>query len=323
MARASLLLVLTLSALWAGGASPRAQGDLDTFMKQVLERRDDNWKKLQQYVLDERETVDVRGPAGLPLWGERRDYTWFIKDGYFVRSPLAVNGAKVGETDRRKYEADFLRREQERDRRERERSASGEPMPPSPAPSGSAAPPRDLDGLVRQTRQPQFISSAYFLRFKFDEGRYALVGREPLDGREVLRVEYYPRKLFADDRQRSRDRKDGDARREAYDAQLQRLMNKTSKVTLWIEPVSHQILKYTFEDLGWDFFPGAWLVRVQQVRASMTMGQPFPDVWLPSGLEMHVTMALASGDVDLRYALEYHDYRQAEVTSRIGPPGGR
>ena len=35
-----------------------------------------------------------------------------------------------------------------------------------------------------------------------------------------------------------------------------RLMNKKSKVTLWIEPSSHQILKYTFDDLGWDFFPG-------------------------------------------------------------------
>ena len=70
---------------------------------QEIARRDDNWKKLQQYILDERETMEVRGPAHVTLWGERRDYTWqTLRDGYFVRSPLKVNGATVGESDRLK-----------------------------------------------------------------------------------------------------------------------------------------------------------------------------------------------------------------------------
>jgi len=81
-------------------AVPLAQTDLDTFMQQVLAERDSNWKKLQQYVLDEREQIDLRGPSGAPLWGERRDYTWYIRDGFFVRSPVRVNGAVVGEPDR-------------------------------------------------------------------------------------------------------------------------------------------------------------------------------------------------------------------------------
>src|SRR6187402_2792520 len=33
------------------------QADLNTFMKEVLERRDENWKKLQQYILDENEKI--------------------------------------------------------------------------------------------------------------------------------------------------------------------------------------------------------------------------------------------------------------------------
>src|ERR1700680_407957 len=82
-----------------------AQTDLHAFIQPVMERPDDNWKKLQQYILDEREQIELRAPAHAPLWGERRDYTWFIRDGYFVRSPLKVNGADVGENDRRKYEA--------------------------------------------------------------------------------------------------------------------------------------------------------------------------------------------------------------------------
>jgi hypothetical protein len=40
-------------------------------MARVLERRDDNWKKLQQYVLEERETLQVIGPGASPLYGFR------------------------------------------------------------------------------------------------------------------------------------------------------------------------------------------------------------------------------------------------------------
>ncbi len=55
------------------GTVVSTETDLDAFMQQVVARRDDNWKKLQQYILDERETVELRGPAHVPLWGERRD----------------------------------------------------------------------------------------------------------------------------------------------------------------------------------------------------------------------------------------------------------
>jgi hypothetical protein len=187
-----------------------------------------------------------------------------------------------------------------------------------------------VDDLIKQTRQPQFISSAYFLRFKFDAGRYALVGREKLEGQDVLRIEYYPQTLFADDRKQrpqSGEQVAGGARdRQAdveYEKEMRRLMNKASRVTLWVEPASHQIVKYRFDDLGWDFLPGQWLVRVTNVQATMTMAQPFPDVWLPRSLEMNIGMGLAVGDVNLRYALEYRDYRRAEVTTRIGVPGAR
>src|SRR4029434_11000166 len=81
--RSILAHVLVLTALLPLNLSLRAQTDLDAFMRQVLVRRDDNWKKLQQYVLDEHETIDVRGPSRLPLWGERREYTCYIRDGFF------------------------------------------------------------------------------------------------------------------------------------------------------------------------------------------------------------------------------------------------
>ena len=306
-----LLLTFGVSLVVMSGAGPvSAQNDLDAFMRQAVARRDDNWKKLQQYVLDEREQLEVRGPQRVPIWGERREYTWYIREGLFVRSPLKFNGVTIGEDERRKFEADYLARQQRRERRARDRAPDA---PPDEAPRDIT----DVDGLLRQTREPQFISSAYFLRFKFEEGKYALVGRETLDGREVMRVEYYPTRMFSGTDRRRRD-KEPSASDKARDAEFQRLMNKVALVTLWIEPAAHQILKYTFDNVGFDFLPAQWLVHVSDLKATMTMGQPFPDVWLPAGLEVNLAMTLAIGQFDLRYSLDYHDYRRPDVTSKVG-----
>ena len=58
-------------------------------------RRDDNWQKLRQYVLDERETLEVTGPGGVRLFGFRRDYSWFIRQGisYGVQFSHSTSGA--------------------------------------------------------------------------------------------------------------------------------------------------------------------------------------------------------------------------------------
>jgi hypothetical protein len=316
-----LALILSVAQLTAP-----ATNDLDAFMRQVLATRDDNWKKLQQYVLDEKEAIDLRGPGKVPLWGDRREYTWYIRDGFFVRSPLKFNGVAIGEADRRKYEADFLRREQARDKRRGRGTQAGNAgdaaAPPASAPADAA---RDIDGLLRQTREPEFISSAYFLRFRFEEGKYALVGREALDGRDVLRIEYYPARLFTgtDRRRNGRESGRGNADDKAYDDEFRRLMNKVSLVTLWVEPDAHQIVKYTFDNIAFDFLPAQWLVHVDDVHASMTMSQPFPDVWLPRTLEFMAAMTLAVGQFDLHYGLDYQDYRKADVTSKVTIPKGR
>jgi hypothetical protein len=304
-----------------------AQNDLDAFMQQVVARRDDNWKKLQQYILDEREVAELRGPGNTRMWGEDREYTWFIRDGYFIRSPVKFNGVTIGEDERRKAEDQYLQLAQRRDARAaaREASPTGDANPAAAEAGDTLA---NVDGLIRQTRQPQFVSSAYFLRFKFDEGRYALVGREQFEGRDVLRVEYYPTKLY-EGRQGGRDGQAGEGRREGnpdskqkrQEAELRRVMNKVALVTLWIEPASHQIVKYTFDNINFDFLPGQWLVHVDSAKASMTMSQPFPGVWLPRGLDINVGLTLATGEVSFRSTVSYHDYREATITSKVGIPG--
>jgi len=308
------------ACLLAGGLQLRvsAQGDLDAFMAQVLASRDENWKKLQQYILDEHESFELRGPTREPLWGEHRDYTWFLRDGFFVRSPVKVDGVTIADDKRREYEDQYLRRLQRRERFDG-RGPAADPA----ADARSDQPPTNLDNLILQTRQPEFISSSYFLRFRFDQGHYALVGREKLDGRELLKIEYYPTKLFADEgRGGGRGRGRGD-RSQNEDEQIRAMMNKASLVTLWIEPQAHQIVKYTVDNITENFIPANWFGKVTEAHASMTMSQPFPDVWLPNGLEARFTVTIALGDIDLRYALDYSDYRRADVTSTLHVPDVR
>jgi hypothetical protein len=319
---ATVFALLSLSGA-ASGLGPAAQspgGDLDAFMEKVLARRDDNWKKLQQYILDERARFEVRGPGRVPVWGDDREFTWYIRDGYFVRSPLRVNGVEVSESDRRKYEEEFVRREQAREKRDANRKSD----PQQPGEATPADAPADVQDLIQQTREPQFVSTAYFLRFKFEKGRYALVGRESYDGRQVLRIEYYPTRLFDyDDRNdrpgRSTDRRASNPRGQ----EVMRLMNKASLVTLWVEPTLHQIVKYTFDNVGLDFLPGRWLVHVDEIRAGMVMREAFPDVWLPAGLDVGASVVLASGRFDFSQRVEYLDYREANVSTSFRPGSAR
>ncbi len=326
-----LLALLCLSIVAAVPSS--AQSDLDAFMEKVLARRDDNWKKLQQYVLEEKEAFDMTGPGGFPLWGMRREYAWFIRDGIFVRSPVTADGVRLSEEDRRQAEAQYLRRQRNREEAEKrraERRAKGQEVEGpdryvaigpggvktgSPDDAGTGTTITNTDDLLKQVREPQFVSSAYFLKFKFEQGRYALAGREKIGDITALKIEYYPNAgLFKDGRskpdQRVRDRNN-------KEDEIENKMNKSSMVTIWIDPATHQILQYVFDDIDWDFFPGRSLVRIGDVQATMQMGQAFPNVWLPKSIEMRFEMMLAVGAVDATYLVEYLNYKEAAVTYKI------
>ncbi len=292
----TLMLVLAFPTRPVARQAPT---DLDVFMKQVLERRDDNWKKLREYVLDETERLDVRGPGQVPIEGFRREFTWYVRDGLLVRSPVKYNGVTLDEQQRRAYEDKWLREEEDRQaRQERRRAEAGG----TPAEGGHP------ERGTRSVRgfEPRLISEAYFLDLPYEPGNYYLAGREPFEGREVVRIEYYPKRLFAD-----QDEEDDEGRKV-----LER-MDKVVMVTLWIDPQEHQIVKYTLDNVGFGFLPGRWLVRLDDLKASMTMGQPFQGVWLPRRIEMSGALTLATGTFQLRYRREFYDYRQADVKSRI------
>ena len=315
-ALAALGAVMCVGSL--GAQQRAASGDLDAFMAQVLARRDDNWKKLQQYILDEVERVDLRGPSEMLVWGDKREYVWYLREGFFVRSPVRANGIVVGEAEREKYEQDFLKRARERDKKAREK---GTDTPPPLATT-------DMQTFIQQVREPQFVSSAYFMEFKFEAGKYALVGREKIDGRDVLRIEYYPTKLFSEEPATRAEARTNQAagrksKEDALGDEIQRLMNKVSLVTLWVEPTQKQIVKYTFDNIGLDFLPGAWLVRVTSLKANMSMSEAFPGVWLPKRIDMSGSVLLAPGPLSVTYEIQYSGYREAATSTKFRGPTAR
>jgi hypothetical protein len=300
-ALAALLLTVPLGA----------QSDLDAFMERVLAGRDQNWKKMQQYILEEDERLAVTA-MGQRVYGFDREYTWFIREGYFIRSPLEFDGVAISDAERTQYERRFLEREKRRE--QRAARAQQDPEAPEGNTEIRISPGGVQMDVVSGALEPRFVSAAYFLRFKFDPGHYALAGRELVNGREALKIEYYPSKLFTEGRTRP------NRRVRERDGEVEQKMNKVSLVTLWIDPARHQILRYTFDNMGLDFLPGRALVRIDEMTASMMMNEAFPDVWLPGTIDMSFGISTAMGALSAHYQVTYRDYRLASVTSKVRPP---
>ncbi|MGH9409970.1 MAG: hypothetical protein ACRD1V_11005 [Vicinamibacterales bacterium] len=287
--------------------------DLDEFMAQALRRRDIDRKMLEDYVLDDVESFDVLGPGRAPMMRQRREYTWFVQDGIHVRSPVKFDGVPIPESDRRGYEQRWIHSEQARQKFRTERDAQLEKAGQGPAYSAPSV------------NEPRFVSESYFMDFKFEPGNYYLAGKEQIDGHDVLKIDYVPTKLFDDDHKKdAKASKNAKAESDAKKAKVQqkdetidRQMNKTSQVTLWVDPATHQIVKYTFDNVWLDFLPAQYLVKIDDMRASMVMEQPFPGVWLPRGIHIEAGLTMALGSFQADYAREFSNYRRADVASKI------
>ena len=345
--RAALVLGFScLAALGPSGAAAPQDGDgdneLDRFMAQVLARRAENRLARRQYVFDEVERFTVTGPGGEAYRTSTREYVWYERDGVFVRSPVRIEGVVASESDWRRYEADWLEAEAERARD----AASGTPCEtdggtappttegaggePAPEPDGARTRPsasadgdtadgaesdrEPLDLAAAADLQPRFLSEAYWLDFEFEPGNYYFAGREPLAGRDVLRIEYYPERLFArkEDEKCGRDpaitiRGDPEA------------FNQNALVTLWIDPAEHQIVRFTFDNAGFDFLPLRWLFRLDGLTASMTMGRPLDDVWLPERIEASGVLTMAAGTATVAWDRTFTNYRLARTGGRVRP----
>lgn len=301
-------LVALFVLAWLGATTVpvrTAQSDLDALMTRALARRDTSWKALPQFVLDERSEAEVVGPTGARILAERRDYAWFPRDGVFVRSPLRVNGRTVSEAERRTEEADFITRERRRDERRRKNESAREDAAGAPAGDDTA------EALAAAVRPYFLVNNSFLLDLKHEPGRYGLVGRETLNGREVVKVEYYPTALFQSGRARP------NRRARERDERITERVNKAVLVTLWIDPAISQIVRYELDDVDLGFLPGQWLVRITEGRTTMTLSEVLPDVWLPTVAETMVRMQSPAGPVEGRWRLTYTNHKRADVGTRL------
>jgi hypothetical protein len=295
------------SAPAVSAGAGQSGNEIDAFMERVLENRDASWRRIGDFVLREVETLAVEGPAELPIAGFRREYEWYVRDDVVVRSPRSFDGVDIGEAERREYEAGWLRRRERRDAERRE--ASRREQEDAEAAAGPGPGGRETDAAAAGPLAPEFISDAYyFMEFEFEPGNYYLAGYETLAGREVVKIEYYPTDLFDDD---------GEADDSERERRIAQGFAKTSLVTLWIDPEVHQVVRYTFDNVGLDFLPGRWLVRVDGWHASIEMAQPIGGVWLPRRMTLSGRATTALGAFELRFTRDYTDYREALTGGRL------
>ena len=292
---ASLLLTALVSPeTWV--AANGVQDDIDSLMAKALEGRSANWIALHRYVLDERETLRLEGPGSTNLYGFDHEFTWYVREGFLIRSPVRYNGVAITAPRRVEYEQEWLRDERQREEQARQRDVDDE-----------------------SSMAPRLISEAYFFDFTFEPGNYCFAGRETLEGHDVLRIEYYPTRLFSD----NEPDKQGAGQDTERERERMGKFDKTSLVTMWVDPEEYQIVKFTFENVGFDFLPARWLVRVEDMRASMVMSQPFDGVWLPRGITIQGRVTSAYGSLSVAYTRAFSNYALAEVGARIrsyGPP---
>ena len=320
-------VVLGFLAVVAGGFGVGAAGaqdggeanELDRFMEQVLARRDENRLARRQYVFDETEQFTVTGYDGEVYQTFTREYIWYRRDGVFVRSPVRIDGIAASEADWQRYEADWLEAEARRARNalagsETQCAEGDTPEPPTQA-HGTEGDQSPSDLVAAADLRPRFLSESYWLDFEFEPGNYYFAGRERLAGREVLRIEYFPERLFDE-----RGSDDTECDRPGISVPgAQEKFNKSALVTLWIDPAEHQIVRFTFDNIGFDFLPLRWLIRLDELTASMTMGRPLDDIWLPERIEASGVMTMASGSTTIAYSRTFSDYREARTGGRLRP----
>lgn len=151
----SIALILAV----AGGMfSGMVNEDLDTFIEKVIENRAATWQRLYDYVFKENERFSLTGTLDLPdIMRYEGEFSWYVKDGYLVRSPVSLNGAEVPAGERQAAEEKWIKRQEKR------------------------------------SKDTRFADRDEFFGFNFKKGTWLLKGTREIDGiGKVVIAEFYP-----------------------------------------------------------------------------------------------------------------------------------
>jgi hypothetical protein len=138
-----------------------------------------------------------------------------------------------------------------------------------------------------------------FFGFKFEPGRYLYGGEQQFEGRKVLVIDYCPQI----DKNHKPEIKD----------KIANALEKSILVTMLIIPEEHQIVKMTFDNVTLDFLPARWLMRLNDIKASLVMDKPLGDVWLPREVSAYGSFSTANIDLAVKYSRQFFSYHKTDV----------
>ena len=251
-------------------ATNPVMNDLDEFMAKVMQKRRVDAENLRDYVFSEREVLDIKeGPKIAALGSFRREYVWFVRDDYLVRSPVRIDGVKVSAKEQASAEEKWIKEQK------------------------------------RQKKKENSLDRESFFGFKFEPGRYLYAGEQQFEGRKAVVVEYYPQM------------NDGDKRNKKDKNDFGGLFEKSFLITMLISPEEYQILKITFDNVGLEFLPFRWLIRMNDIKASMVMDKPKGEIWLPREISAYGSVSTAGMDLSVNYSREFHSYAKSDVRVKL------
>jgi hypothetical protein len=263
--------IVCLVSISAAGSrtAPPAEGfanDLDAFMSKVLKKRAIDKDRLRDYVCSETEELEITGEEMAALESFHREYVWFVRNGYLVRSPVRINGVKLSAEEQKSAEDEWIKNQ-------------------------------------KQGKRGYNLDRESFFGFKFEPGRYLYAGEQQFEGRKVLEIEYCPKI----DKNRKPEMKDD----------MVKAFEKSILVTMLILPEEHQIVQMTFDNVSLDFLPVRWLVRLNDVKASLIMDKPLGDVWLPREVSVYGSLSTANMDLAAKYSRKFFSYRKTDVKVKL------
>jgi len=258
--------------------------DLDEFMAKVMRKRSAYAENLRDYIFSESESLEIKvGTKIAPQWSYRREYLWFVRDGYLVRSPVLVDGVRVSDKEKTAAEEEWINRQKGLNENNNKKGFDN----------------KTLFGIENENS----LDFQAFFGFEFEPGRYLYGGEQQFEGRKAVLVEYSPR---------TSDWKKGIKKDGASG-----LFEKSFLVTMLINPEEHQILQITFDNVGLEFLPARWLVKMNDIKASMVIDKQKEDVWLPREITACGSVSTAATDLSINYSREFYEYAKSIVDTKI------
>ncbi|MEE8583337.1 MAG: hypothetical protein V3T83_00635 [Acidobacteriota bacterium] len=179
------------------------------------------------------------------------------------------------------------------------------PLKANGAPVSEAVKKKEEEKWFHRKRDGRRLEREIFFDFDFKQGELLFAGYQQFEGRKLAVIEFYPRHFFS---------------REAYGDEERRyteMLDKTTLVRLLVEPQEHQMVRMTFENVGLEFLPYRWLVRVDDLSASITMAKPIENVWLPRDIEASGKISTASFQLEIVYLRKFSQYQKTDVKVKL------